>query len=64
MRLDLDHFTLTVDGEEWLAYVLNGELVGAVPIEPGTAPDPKRLAKVIRIASEHLTSLSPPAPEP
>lgn len=48
LRLDLREEVITVDGEEWLVVTLNGDVVQVVPIQPGTAPEPKKLARVLR----------------
>lgn len=52
LSLDLREEAFEVDGEEWMAIILDGELVQVVPIEAGTAPDPKRMAKVVRMAHD------------
>ena len=59
LSVNLDQFTLTVDGEDWLVVTLNGAVVQIVPIKLDTAPEPKRLAKVIRLAKERLENGAP-----
>ena len=56
LRLDLREHVLTIDGEEWLVFTLNGDVVQVVPIQPGTAPEPRKLARVIAMARRQVTS--------
>lgn len=63
LRLDLREKVIIVDGEEWLVITLNGDVVQVVPIQPGTAPEPKRLAKVISAIEKRLAKAeSEPGP--
>ena len=65
LRLDLREEVITVEGEEWLVVTLNGDVVQVVPIQPGTAPEPRRLAKVIRVADTAAAAgRQAKAPEP
>lgn len=59
LSVNLDQFTLTVDGEDWLVITLGGAVVQIVPIKSGTAPEPKKMARVIRLAKERLENRAP-----
>ena len=60
LRLDLREEVIEVDGEHWLVHTLNGDVVLAAPIQPGTAPEPRKLAQVIRLATARQAN----SPEP
>lgn len=55
LRLDVCEESITVDGEEWLVVSLNGDVVQVVPIQPGTAPEPKKMARVLRFVQSGRT---------
>jgi len=64
LRLDLREEVITVDGEEWLVVTLDGDVVQVVPIQPGTAPEPKRLAKVLRLVRRRFPGCESPPCQP
>lgn len=55
LGLDVCEESITVDGEEWLVVSLNGDVVQVVPIQPGTAPEPKKMARVLRFVQSRRT---------